>query len=88
MDIGMIICENWIIVLIVCIILFIIVVYLAFGKLDEEKKSEERMRDLTYEIERLKKENAEVKKREDVSLKDEVRNVMVTGKSIKGEDKF
>ena len=86
MEIGTIICENWIIVLIVCIIIFIIVVYLTFGKRDEEKKVEERIRDLTYEIERLKKENVEIKKKEKVSLKDEVRNVMITGKSIKGNE--
>ena len=40
--------------------------------------------ELAYEINRLKKENRELRKKRGESLKEELRNVMVTGKSIAG----
>jgi len=85
MDISQLICENWIIVIAVCVILFIIVISLAFGKGGEEKKLKEQIQNLNYEINRLKKENRELRMKRGESLKEELRNVMVTGKSIAGD---
>ena len=86
MDIGSIICGNWIIFLLVCIILVILVIFLSFGKSNEEKKLKDKIQNLTYEIDRLKKENSEFRKKKGESLKDEMRSIMVTSKSIKGEE--
>jgi len=86
--IGAVICEYWIIVLAVCVILFIIIISLAFGKTSSERRLEEKLQELTYEIERLRKESREIKgKRKGGSLKEDIKSVMVTGKSIKGEGK-
>ena len=74
---------NCTIVLAASVMLFIIIISLALGKGKGKGVLEERLRDLTYEIERLKKENRELRKKKGISLKEEVRNVMVTGKSIK-----
>ena len=81
-------CENCTITLAVGAVLFIIVISRLFGKSGGERKLEERLRDLTYDIERLRTENRELRKKKKGggSFKEEVRNVMVTGKSIKKEE--
>ena len=83
-------CENCTITLAVGVVLFIIVISRLFGKGGGERKLEERLRDLTYDIERLRTENIELRKKKKKkgggSFKEEVRNVMVTGKSIKKEE--
>jgi hypothetical protein len=46
----------------------------------------DKIQNLTYEIDRLKKENSEFRKKKGESLKDEMRSIMVTSKSVKGEE--
>ncbi len=77
-------CGNCIIVLACFVILILIIISLASGKSRENEKLDARMHDLIYEIERIRKENRELKKNPYKSLKEDIQEIMVTGKTVRG----